>query len=280
MKRIKLFILIIFSVCATSTIAMSLEDVTIIKDSELYVQLPKDKALSEDFVKAVQNIWTFTPIAGFVSSEEAVKIMKENSNACVMRFEDAVSSSLNQGGVRYFAVSTKLLIVRKNKTLGDTFVSSYKGNVLGKESLYQAVGKLNDFCTTIYTKNLKSDWKMLGEFKERGSGLLDKTLLLNKEWVSDKLSMEDIKKVYPGKVKLVSFEDFQKCIEEKNPEYAYVMVSVLSAGGKYRYMHMISDAETGKVYAMPNATVQSNNKSNRVIGVSNLKLYAKATEKQ
>lgn len=85
---------------------------------------------------------------------------------------------------------------------------------------------------------------------KNGPELKNKTLLLDKMDLGKGITEEVIKKSYPYPFKIVSLEEIEKVIINKEPGFAYVQI-VASPGGKGNiFIHYLTNAEDGKILGL------------------------------
>lgn len=101
-----------------------------------------------------------------------------------------------------------------------------------------------------------SETKAKNDVKENSKIIKDKTLLIKKEDLDDDATEEKIKKVYHNKIKLVSNQEFDKAVIDKDSQYCYLIIlplyaspSNLGVAAKVTITraHVIVDASSNKV---------------------------------
>ncbi|GAA5027793.1 hypothetical protein GCM10011506_15960 [Marivirga lumbricoides] len=102
----------------------------------------------------------------------------------------------------------------------------------------------------ITSKELKSNTNLYAKFNENGNELKEKTLLVLAEWIHKKISIEEVKEIYEGKIEAVPFADWKEAIMEKQEGKAYVVVVPIPLGRSYVYYHYLMDAATGRILGM------------------------------
>ncbi|MDF1548950.1 MAG: hypothetical protein P1P88_14085, partial [Bacteroidales bacterium] len=84
--------------------------------------------------------------------------------------------------------------------------------------------------------------------KNNGSKVINKTLLIPKEYLSPKISIDDIKAIYPYDMEICSNEKIERVILSKDPKYAVVFyVPTFAGSGKVEFLY-ISGAVDGEIF--------------------------------
>lgn len=93
------------------------------------------------------------------------------------------------------------------------------------------------------------------EYHKYGTMLQKKTLLLSEGDLEKGMTKEQVAKTYPFPFEIVSDQKLDSTILSQDPMYAYVQITVLGVGGNSYKMHMITNAENGRLlgYTSPNA---------------------------
>lgn len=114
-------------------------------------------------------------------------------------------------------------------------------------------------CTNIYfTKRLEGGKVTRKSFErevsQNSTRLAEKTLLVLEDWVDNKLSLQDIKDIYPYPVRIVKEKELVELVNAKDPKYAwFVVVPVVNAGSRTNsviFMHQIVDNADGDICGM------------------------------
>ena len=216
---------------------------------------------------AVENYWKYSSSVEFKPYSEALKMRDENKEkyALMSYFKyveyDQYNSTgagwnRNGGGFSYNpgthyseAVNT---ITQITLTLSDTKLTaclptlyvSKADAVYGVQQLQYVVSTLqkdeNATLKTVYSKDIPKN----------GFELKNKTLLFDKEDLDKGLTESTIKKIYPYPFKIVSMQEIEKAILNKEPGIAYVMITASPGAKGNIFIHYITDAEGGKILGM------------------------------
>lgn len=97
--------------------------------------------------------------------------------------------------------------------------------------------------------------KFMAHIRNNAPELKNKTLLIDKDDLSKKLTESDVKEVYPYPFKIVSQKEIDKAILEKDPTAAYVQIADMPGGKGNVSAHYVSNAADGKIYCYDAPTV-------------------------
>jgi hypothetical protein len=137
---------------------------------------------------------------------------------------------------------------------GNVLISSYiptfgEDDEITPEVLAFGISNMNYLLNVMEEKKLASNLKAKSAFKEKAEGKLkEKTLYVPKDWLDEKVSLEEVSKTYTASVEVVSYEVWQDAILNQKDK-AYVIVVPMPVGGDFVYVHYLMDAKTGMVYA-------------------------------
>lgn len=122
---------------------------------------------------------------------------------------------------------------------------------------------------------------MREEIEQNAYKLKEKTLLMDKEEVSKKLTDADIKAAYPYPYKLAGYEEIEKAILSRDPKYAYVQIVPMAMNEKTVYAHLVVNAENGEMlgWSAPGPIMISGTGYGQRIKSNHLKDYASNIEK-
>lgn len=109
----------------------------------------------------------------------------------------------------------------------------------------------------IFNETLNDKKRDKSYYKENGQLLKEKTLIILKDNLNEKLTEEEIKKEYPFDFKIVNREEYDNTIMERNDKQCYVIILPLakipisSTGlAAINWYHEIIDANTNKILGM------------------------------
>jgi hypothetical protein len=253
------------------------KDVQKVKQSKMIVALTGDAETDEGIQKAIKSFWTFTsPDVSTMSYQEAKAMAKGKDSIVILTVAHAKSKSSKQKG-RVFGIGPIVLkeadfrnvsygtcvIIEDGK--GNVLVSSYiptfgENDNITPEVLTFGISSMNYLLSVMDEKKLASNLKAKSAFKEKAKDLLkEKTLYIPKDWLDEKVSLEEVSKTYSASVEVVSYEVWQETIVGRKDK-AYVIVVPMPVGGDFVYVHYLMDAKTGMVYAScaPKAAMKMN----------------------
>jgi|GEM_PF-3998321 len=263
--------------------------VATVKSSKLIIGLTGKEEFDSDLKAAVEENWKFSTVAEYLPMEEAKKKAKKDDNFLVLEFRHVNSSSCSHKtpgqSIKYRIVTSgyQLAITQGGsmKNFVATFIPTFN-NTTTREILFFAVSLMNNTLETMEKDNMKNNFKINSVFNERASALNNKTLFVAEGWLSDKLPEDELKKIYPAKIKVASYEEWRDAILTKKEGTAYMIVVPMPAGDSYIYYHYIMDAETSQCIGIvkPKAPVNIGgvNVSNANTGYLNKKVATKYAE--
>ncbi len=231
------------------------KEVKAIKECKLIVaEFGLEKA-DKDMMEAVKNYWTFTTDVSSMPYKQAKEMAKKDDKIMIMYFTTATSKSLKHDGAfntEYQFVSTGGMMVIENAK-GGVMVNSYiplfgEGGIT-PEILAFGVTNINYLLKTMEDKNLGSNLKYEGAYKENSPALKSRKLLIPEGWISAKFDKAEISKLYTGEYEVVSYERWRDAILNKE-NVAYTIIVPRSVGGKFLYHHFLMDAGKCMVYAV------------------------------
>ncbi len=198
---------------------------------------------------AMKNYWNFNEVADYMPFDEAKKFVKENDGYCYITINEGVSrSSVVRDSYRYVSYSERLAIYT-NKIKMQTYLPKYEG-FMSKTTAVYAVLQANKVLELLYNEEFKSLIGSRKYIKKNGPNIIKKTLLIPKEYVSPKLSEDDIKLAYPYDLDLCDLDKVEKAILEQDSKYAVLFYVPIPLGGKYVHRLYISNAEDGDIYGV------------------------------
>ena len=220
--------------------------------TETYVVLTEREELNEAFKEAILNNWTLTKIH-FIKEDSFLLVSKDRDKSFI-----------------YFHKMKKQGIAKKIKVLalvngGYDQKSTYISNTLAYISLdnngfevndldivYRLpniVKQLEDIVLIIKENNLvekteaKVRAKMIKLYNKKCGTIKDKTLLIDKRYLSQKIiSEKELLNLYKYNIQLVSKEFLAKAIKDKDSRYVYLV----SALNLFK-INTVADCQTGEI---------------------------------
>jgi len=238
------------------------DDVKQIKASKIIVAQVGNKDLDDALYNSVKKFWTFTSDIEQMPYNKAIELAKQNKGILVFSQTETISSSnlrksVNNGPGEFASSYEKykrtsfgrMIMIEDGKQevlLGNNIPSFGDENILTEESLSFGVSAMNSVMIVFDKYNLKNSYKTRPKFKDHaGDSIKNRTLLIPKELLEDKITESIISKIYPGKFKIVPYEEYRKAILNKEKGMAYVIFSPMAVAGKIGYIQYIMDAENG-----------------------------------
>jgi hypothetical protein len=229
-------------------------DMIQIKASKIIVAQIGNKDLDDALFNAVKNFWTFTSDIGQMPYNKAMELAKKSDSVLVLSQTQTSSSSLPRDygntGWQYKRISGGRMIMIENGKqkvlLGNNIPAIGEDGVLTEEILSFGVSAMNSVMIIFDKYNLKNSLNTKPKFKDyAGDRIKNRTLLIPKEILEEKINESIISKIYPGNFKIVPYEEYKKAILTKEKGMAYVMFSPMAVGGKILNIQYIMDAEDG-----------------------------------
>jgi hypothetical protein len=208
---------------------------------------------------AMENYWQFSEVANYMPISEAKEFIKKNKEYCYITIDEGVSRSLSRNGpliikgieyskYRYISYSERLSIYSPKLT-ASVYLPEYQGWMNKTTTVYAAM-QLSKILDLLYEEKFKNLLGSGAYIKRNGPKIVNKTLLIPREYVSPKLSEVEIREAYPHPLELCDLEKIERAILNKDPKYAVVFHVPIPAGGKYLYRLYITNAEDGDIYGV------------------------------
>jgi hypothetical protein len=242
---------------------------------------------------AVKEFWKFTEVAEFLPIAKAQEKANADEQYLVIKLGTIVSRSLpmgHRGAKESYKQKTGsdtgfddnpwrnvssgqiIEITGKKDRLAWVYIPMYsKENYITKEILYYGVAALHSLTETMDKTPLKTNWKLISTYNDsKPKDIKTKTLLLADVWLDEKVKPEDIKKIYPGKVEVVSYDTWKEAILSRNSEFTYSIVVPVPSGGDYNFEHHLMDASKGTFsgIAAPKVAVKMNSPLGRNVNLT------------
>ena len=219
-----------------------------LKKSKVIIGLTSDSTLNQALLEAVGIAWTLTPIHDTLPLKDALEKQKKEGGITVIQLGvDVTSRTTTQGRMEI-----------KTKSAGGYIGLNTKGGKqadliqhLSYNSPAQFVfglASLQDAVNTIIDENLSGMMKVQGAYGARKSKLKGKTLYICKDFVSDGITLNDIKSAYQGNVELLDVDDFEKVILEKENNGVYLNFVSVPVGDTYGFVAYIMGCDDHKTY--------------------------------
>lgn len=204
-------------------------------------------ASNEALTFAMKNGWDFNTVSDYMPLSEAKLFVKKNKGYCYVSISDGVSKSSNKTTHFQTLAYSELLSIYIPKKASAVYLPSYVGPLSNTSAMY-AVMQLNKNLSNLYDNNYSSMMGMSKYVKKNAPNVIKKTLLIPKEYVSDKLSLDDFKVEYPYDFELCDLEKIEEAITSKSTQYAVAFYVPIPVNGKYFHRIYISNAEDGEIY--------------------------------
>jgi hypothetical protein len=264
LKSLLITILAIFTISISSAQLKntSQEIATKIKSRKLLVLLEEEtyseiKQMNENFQRAVKKYWNFSDDYIFVKENQLDQYNK--SDYAILAFEKFLVKELTLLGGRptntEIHLNAGLLDNYKPKhaSCSINLIHEYVSNNDGADyDLYVAnkdiifgVQRINKMLWNAFEGN---DSFFYNEIKDRDSSLKEETLLIDREYLSEKLDKNSITEIYPYKFEILNSEVIAEKINSNKESYAYLgyIRSILgSAGTSHSFFVYVINAESG-----------------------------------
>lgn len=244
-----------FSQMTTSYDASKIKDLkTIVALQEYPKKAGEDEknkidSLNANLSYAMKEYWDYNDVSDYMPLSEAKEFVKKNKGYCYVTINEGVSSSTTiQGSYRYVSYAEKLSVYMP-KIACTVYLPYYEGIMTKTCSVY-ATMQMNKILDLLYKEEIKNIMSSQGYVKKNGPKIIQKTLLIPKEYVSPKLSSDDIKLAYPYDLDMCDLNKIEKVILDKNPKYAVAFYVPIPVGGKIVHRVYISNAEDGDIYGV------------------------------
>jgi len=126
-------------------------------------------------------------------------------------------------------------------------VESYS---MTEQDLQLGLTNANEQLERIVSEKIEKAKTLHAAIAETQKKVLDYKLYIPENVVAEGIDIEQIQEVYPGKLKIVSQEEYSKVISAKAEKTAYLMITLKPSGGKMRYYHTIVDASSNETLAL------------------------------
>lgn len=285
-------------IVTTRASILTKKEVQSIKNSKIIVAQFGCKEDDEAFFEAVKMFWTFNSDIDTMPYHRAIQLASTDKKILVLSHASTSSEQYRMGEVDqdYKSIEPGRWLVledgSKRVRMLENVPALGKDEVLTLEAISAGLSIMN----TILIVRDKYQMKNFGLRKKvvehAEDKLQNRTLLIPRELLSDKISEATISEIYPGKFKLVSYDEYRKAILSKKKGMAYVFIAPVNSGSGIVYSQYILDAEEGLVlgYCSPAAVTLVTpdlfdnvrvDKGNRCeINESSLKSYRKAYERE
>lgn len=206
---------------------------------------------------AMENYWTFNEVVDFMPLSEAKDFVKDNKDshsylAIELGFSKSTKKNENDNfkgnAYRYVSYSERIGIYAPSLT-SSVFLPHYEGPLTHAAAVF-GVMQMQKILTLLYQEEITSIMGSRSYVKNNGPKLKNKTLLIPKEYVSNKLTNEEIREAYPFNLEICNLQKIEKAILDRDPDYAVVYHVPLPVAGKFIYRLYIANAEDGDVYGV------------------------------
>lgn len=233
---------------------------------------------------AVEKYWSFSNKVEYTTEARAKELLKTEKGKYVQigfgqyidyeRFKTGFGAdgkpagwghTINSSGMKEIGMtynrSTKYsetanMITTLTITDPDNIIKVHLPNVYPSESdAVYGIQQIQYILNYLLADDNNSIMKLPGQIKKNSSELKNKTLLLDKEDLDGKLTEKEIKEAYPFTFKIVSQEEIDKAILEKDPNVAYVQITETPGGKGNVSAHFVNNPGDGKIYCYDAPTV-------------------------
>ncbi len=211
--------------------------------------------------KGFENSWNFSNEVKFITSEELETYNSESNTGKYAYFK----IQIEKGDNGFSLIKSKGLITTYNYAIYLTGEKKPVYSFMYSSSLPNAADfkfisqQIQNYLTVreLLKSGEKSKNELKSEFYENAHKIKDKTLLINKEDISDNL-IEEIKNIYKYQYKLTSKEEIDEAILNNDKSKAYLKIvpqgQITGSSGplkvsKLMFVQFIMNAEDGKVLA-------------------------------
>lgn len=233
------------------------KDVQRIKMSKIIVAQYGQKEHDDAIFEIVKKFWTFTTDLDTMPYNKAIELARKDDRVLVLCHTSTNSVAYNMGIINEdhkFIVPGRLVLLedgaQKTVMLGDLPSMGGK-NLLTREAFSACISAMNTNLLVMDKYQMKNYIRIRSKILENaGDRIKNRTLLIPKELLSDKIDEATISALYPGKFKIVSYEKYRNAIVDKEKGKAYVFFAPTLADGKIVYIQYIIDAEDGLVLGL------------------------------
>jgi hypothetical protein len=273
MKQL-IFSLIGLIICTNSFGQMSAENARKVKATTLLIELTGSSTTDSSLVKAVRNYWSFTDKYKFIQSNDTgdqgqlprMKLVYQELvvvATIVDGFGKAISSSSSNRGGAY------IIILEMGKSKMQFGFS--KTSELHYPDIVEAIKRLQfSMSETMIRGNLKVNFFVPQLIYSKQ--LKDKILLVDKQVLKKKLDSKAFKSIYPYDFKFTDKKEIDEAILQNDSSKAYIIAPEERVG---IFGHFICDAQTGKIYVYRHVSYLNSKKTDRKMGISDIKKLVK-----
>jgi len=266
MKRIKIYSVLLLLLCSNLTYSqigskrmkkiyddfMSRELLVVTEPTEKSMKkLKANPKLYEEFLKnkdnehlwlkeAMDKYWTVNK-PSYLSRDAAKKMMKDNSEKYALMQIQLITQQYTHNFTGFYDTYTYTSLTFDFPKVGTTRLFGYlpDGSYISKARYFAGIRFLNDQYSN----------KITLPTKEGKDAVKKGTLLLNKNFLSKKLTPELIKEYYPYNIKIVDQKEIDDAI--LNEEDVFYIFKNPVYGMKENFKaHMIINAKTGKMHGI------------------------------
>lgn len=202
---------------------------------------------------AMENYWEFSTVVDYLPLSEAKELVKSNKKThCYITIDVGTSTSFKQGSGSYqykYVSRGEKLSIYIPKMAATVYLPQYVSSMTKATGVY-GVMQLQKMLDLLVKEELKSTMQFAGYIKDNGAKIINKTLLIPQEYISPKLSEDDIKLVYPYDLDICDLDKIEKVILDRDSKYAVAFFVPIPVGGKEVRRIFISNAEDGDIYGV------------------------------
>ena len=198
---------------------------------------------------AMRNFWDFSKVDTAMYLNDAKKFVKNHNDYCYASIIQTYSHSGTYNSTyRYVAIGENLGIF-DGKLQASSYIPYYEDSLTRTVAAYASM-QLSRFLENLYVGNYKSMLGSTKHIKQNSSKIIEKTLLIPREYLSPKLSEDDVKLFYPYKIDFCDLNKIENAILERDPAYAVLFYVPFPMNGKFQQNIFVSNPEDGEIYGM------------------------------
>lgn len=248
-------------------------------------------------IYAMKNYWTFNEVGDVMPISEAKKMVEKNSDTyCYVYIDLGVSKRMSNAQKdsygnpvdksftprELFSSSQERLGIYNSSLSMVVYLPYYEGAIKKSTAVY-AVLQMNKLLSLLNDKSISGIMSSWSYIRKNGPKLKEKTLLIPREFISPKLTEEEIKENYPYSLEFCDLAKLESTILTKDPKYAVIYYIPTPIAGRILHRLFITNAEDGDIYGVSSGSgidlgvFSIGDKTNRkyLINKSELKQIAK-----
>ncbi|MGK7390147.1 MAG: hypothetical protein ACNS60_07340 [Candidatus Cyclobacteriaceae bacterium M2_1C_046] len=224
-------------------------DVQAVKERTLLVALPGINSADERLKKMFTKFWDFSKTE-FVSAQAIPSIIKGKEsqyaimsvNIVEIKQAGVIIGKISSSYIRFSVRLAEKYDKKKSIYYQDVFFTTHDNNInLADREIFVGIRNIINH----YNSRLNDEGIIEAPLKNAGK-LEKRTLLIDKEFLHEKMTSEKIGKLYPYSFKIVDSKEIETAIMDKNASYAFV--ELVPAGSSTNiFTHDIYDCSDGQM---------------------------------